>query len=358
MMAIVAPPAVYAGVREIATTGTWYRELAPVRYDVSESYSVVQWKNRVATLRGTLTFTVSMPPADGMFLTTATVEQREGIDLDGSVRLLSFHRVTHAADVRSGGTVSVTSASDERTVDVSYPAGETTIPSSLAPHEETLSLATTTLRTELNTGAFGSSAVVGISADRRVERTTAADGAFKESGTMLSAPWIHRVQQQADGSANAYDNVPGFSLHDVTVAAPDGTGPAAQIHVTVKTQGRTIGPTPIDTHDYVVPMWYATTWPTPLATATLTVERRRAPDDRCALGPAPLIPVVVERRHVDVSGEIVEERDERDVDAKRTVLCRLTTTTTRRVDVTTGYETGTMVDTTVVHLAPTPLKAG
>ena len=145
-------------------------------------------------------------------------------------------------------------------------------------------------------------------------------------------------------------------MRDVTVAAPEGTGRDARVAVTVKSQGRTIGPTPIDTNDYVMPLWYAPTWPAPLATATLTVEARRTADARCALGPARIVPVVIERRHVDVTGEIVEERDERDLDASRGVLCRLTSTTTHRFDVPGGYETGTITDTTVVHMPGRPAR--
>jgi hypothetical protein len=341
---------VYAGVREIATTGVLYRELAPARYAVTERYAQSNSPgSAVATLRGTIAYTPLAVPPSGIIATEATIEQREEIGRDASVRVLSVVRATHAANVHDVGT-GVRSTSDVRTLERSVPGGETIVPASLRPHHEALPLASTIRRAESDTGAMGSGGVIGTLADSDVRRTTNADGSFEEGGHAVMQPSIHRIRQQADGSATAYDGVPGFSLHDVTVAAPEGAGPNAHVAVTVKTQGRTVGPTPIDTHDYVVPLWYAPTWPAPLATATLTVERPRPPDARCALGSARLVPVLIERRHVDVTGEIVEEREERDLDRARRVLCHLTATTTRYYDVTSGAVTGTITDTTVVHL--------
>jgi hypothetical protein len=183
-----------------------------------------------------------------------------------------------------------------------------------------------------------------------VRRSIGADGSFDETGLTAIGQSSHHIRQLADGSATALDRVPGFSLRDVTVAAPEGSGKNARVAVTIKSQGRTIGPTPIDTNDYVMPLWYAATWPTALATATLTVEAPRAPDERCALRAAPLVPVVIERKQVDVTGWIVEEREERDLDRARRVMCHLTQTTTRRYDITNGSITGAIIDTTVVHL--------
>ena len=355
MMASAPPPAVYAGIREIATTGTWYRELAPLRYDVTERYSTVRWRGRVATLRATTAYAAVTPPANGIVLTSETLDQDERVEANGSVRLLSYRRVTHAANLQSGGS-SIRSSADVRTIEVTFMGGATTIPASLTPHRETLPLAAVMRRTELETGTFGTSAVAGTSAESDVRRTTAPDGSFEESGNVSFQPSSHSISQHADGSAKAYDGTPGFGMRDVTVAAPEGTGPDAHIAVTIKSQGRTIGPTPIDTNDYVMPVWYAATWPAPLATASLTVEARRTADARCVLGSARIIPVVIERRHVDVTGEIVEERDERDLDASRGVLCRLTSTTTHRFDVPGGNETGTINDTTVVHVPGHPAR--
>jgi hypothetical protein len=246
-----------------------------------------------------------------------------------------------------------TSSFFRRSVDVTYAGGQAMIPLSLKPHREVLSPAGTLHRTEWDRGGPAG----GSYAESDLLRTTHADGSFEEDGHVQMGPSIHRVRQKADGSATAYDTVPGFSLLDVTVAAPEGTGRDARIAVTLKTQGRTIGPTPIDTNDYVVPVWYAPNWPAPLATATLTVENRRSPDARCALGIAPLVPVVIERTQVDVTGRIVEEREERDLDRARRVLCHLTSTTTRRYDVKSGAVTGAIIDTTVVHMTG-PLTRG
>jgi hypothetical protein len=347
MMATAAPPAVYAGVREIQSGGAMNRELATARYDVTERYAVVRRQGRVATLRGTIAYDVVDPPAQGLVLTAATIDEQEQVDADGSVRLLSYHRITHAANVR--GKPLSSSSADVRSVERSFAGGETIIPRSLKPHREVLSLAGTERRTESDVGSSGSNSAIGTYAESDVRRTTLDDGSFEEGGHVEMGPSMHRIRQQADGSANAYDTVPGFFLHDVTIGAPEGTGAAARIAVTVKTQGRTVGPTPIDTHDYVVPVWYAPTWPAPLATATLTVDKPRPPDARCALGTAPLVPVVIERKQIDVTGQIVEEREERDLDASRRELCRLTSTTTRRYDVTSGAATGATIDTTVVH---------
>ena len=353
MLATVSPPAVYAGVREIQTGGSWYGEPAPARYDVVERYAVVRRLGRLATLRGTIVYTSAQPPADGIVLTTATIDQDERIEADGTVRMLSFHRTTHASHIRSGSIPSL--LSDVRSVEMSFTGGRTMIPASLEPHRGALSLGATMRRTELDAGTPGSPGGFGTYAESDVRRTTSADGSFDETGSISIANW-HRMRQFADGSASANDNTPGFSLLDVTVAAPEGTGPSAHVAVTVKRQGRTIGPTPIDTNDYVVPLWYAATWPAPLATATLVVEAPRPPDARCALARTPLVPVVVERREVDVAGRIVEEREERDLDRSRRMLCHLTSTTTRRYDVTSGSVTGAIIDSTVVHVQGPPSR--
>ena len=167
MMATAPPPAVYAGVREIATTGTWYRELAPLRYDVTERYSTVRWRGRVATVHAATEYTVAAaPPAEGLVLTAETLDQDERVDANGSVHLLSYRRVTHAADLRRGGS-GIRSSADVRTVDVAFTAGTTTIPASLTPHRETLPLAATMRRTELESGTYGTSTVVGTMRGQR-----------------------------------------------------------------------------------------------------------------------------------------------------------------------------------------------
>ncbi len=55
-------------------------------------------------------------------------------------------------------------------------------------------------------------------------RTTNADGSFRETGS-VGANEMHALAVNADFSAALHDETPGFSLRDVTVAAPDGPGP-------------------------------------------------------------------------------------------------------------------------------------
>jgi len=348
MSSAAPPPAIYVGMRRIETGGMWDGEPAPALYDVTESYAAAKWKGRVATLHGMVAYRSLGPSADGIVLNAATIDQQEQINPDGSVRLLSSRRVTVADHLR-GATSSVF----RRSVEIAFAGGQTMIPASLVPHQVVLPLAATLSTTDSDRGG----PLGGSYAESDLHRTTNADGSFEETGAVTFQPSTHRVRQNADGSATAYDSVPGFSMSDVSVAVPEGAGPDARVTVTVKSQGRTIGPTPIDTNEYVVPVWYVATWPAPLATAKLTVEKRRPPDARCALGSAPLVPVVIERKQVDVTGRIVEEREERDLDGSRRVLCHLTTTTTRRYDVKSGSVTGAVIDTTVVHLTGRPPRA-
>jgi hypothetical protein len=335
------PVTAYAGSREIVSSGRAAEaDLPEGRYAVTQHYSVARRSARDASLHGRVVY---RDPGDGLALYEETIDEHDDLARDGGVSLLSLHRVTHGTDV-SGPPQSFTVV---RTEETAFPGGERILPASLAPHRETLSLASTVRHTASDTGPPGTTY-----AQSDVRRVTAADGSFEETGSIGIAN-AHRVRQVADGSGSASDIVAGFSLYDATIAAPEGSGPDARIAVTVRTQGRAIGDAPVTTQRYDVPLWYAAAWPAPLAEAVLSVEAPRAADSRCRPAAGRVVPVIVERKRVEVSGRIIDERDERDFDRSRRMLCRLTSTTTRRYDITTGSLLGTTVDTTIVHAEAT-----
>jgi hypothetical protein len=177
-------------------------------------------------------------------------------------------------------------------------------------------------------------------------RTTSADGSFDETGSISSGE-VHELHVHADFSAESHDQTPGFGLRDVTSGPPSGPGPGATIAVTLATQGRTIGNTPVVTKAYTVPAWFGTQR---LPTA---VDHRVNPNARLApeCG-APAAPIVLEvydrRRQIDPTGRITEIVHRLFTTLGYAPLCRIDTTTIAYVDVTTGKQTGALADRSVV----------
>jgi len=179
-----------------------------------------------------------------------------------------------------------------------------------------------------------------------VRRTTNPDGSFDETGS-LSTFETHVLHVRADFSADAHDQTPGFGLRDVTTGPPSGLGPGATIPVTLSTQGRTIGPTPVETRTYTVPVWFpAQSLPT-LVDHVVTPSARFAAE--CSAPPALIVLAVRDRRkQIDPTGTITDVVHEVFYTLGYAPLCRIDHTSISYVDVTTGLQTGALSDRTVV----------
>jgi hypothetical protein len=168
-------------------------------------------------------------------------------------------------------------------------------------------------------------------------RSTNPDGSFDEPGQLTGFAGQHAMHQNADGSATSHDQIPGFSLRDVAIGAPSGTGTTPSLAVTVQTQGRTVGNPPIVTTTYTTPVWYA---PGALAAATLYDSMTTSLPAGCGTASVAVRRLNLSRTHVDVaSGTRVVINDENYVTTSGLTLCRNTSVVTSTFDITTGVLT-------------------
>jgi hypothetical protein len=168
-------------------------------------------------------------------------------------------------------------------------------------------------------------------------RTTNPDGSFDEPGQLSGFAGQHAMHQNADGSATSHDQIPGFSLRDVAISAPSGTGATASLLATLQTQGRTVGNPPIVTTTYTTPVWYA---PGALAGATLYDSTTTSLPAGCGTASVAVRRLNLSRTHVDVaSGTRVVINDENYVTTSGLTLCRNTSVVTSTFDITTGVLT-------------------
>ena len=194
-------------------------------------------------------------------------------------------------------------------------------------------------------------------ADADFTRTTNADGSFHEDGS-LGANETHALRVGADFGATSSDRTPGFSLREVTTSAPDGDTPDARIAVTVRSQGRTIGPTPIDEASFVVRRWF------PQQARPTRVDhavRANAPlPSTCGFAATARAPLAVHdrRRQIDPTGEVRDAEHDAFYDAAMAPLCRRDRIVTEAYDPTTGARTGARTDETVVSRAATSARTG
>jgi hypothetical protein len=195
--------------------------------------------------------------------------------------------------------------------------------------------------TERGSGTNG-----GSFADVDFMRTTKSDGSFDETGS-LNTGEAHDVHVARDFSATAHDQTPGFGLRDVTSGTPSGSEPSGTIQVTVATQGRTVGPTPVMTQSFVVPVWFAGQRLPTRVEHDLNPTARFAPD--CGAPPALVVQRVHDRRmQIDPTGTIREIVHDLFADVGFAPLCRVDRTSITYIDVTTGKRTGMLTDQTVV----------
>ncbi len=194
-------------------------------------------------------------------------------------------------------------------------------------------------------------------ADEDFTRTTNADGSFHEAGS-IGANEMHAVRVGVDFGATSHDETPGFGLREVAVSAPDGNGAEARVSVTVRSQGRTIGPTPITETSFVVARWYPEqAVPTRVdhavrANAPLAAACRFAGSARAAVA------VHDRRRQIDPTGEVRDTEHDTFYDATMLPLCRRDRIVTEEYDPATGAHTGSRIDETVVRRAVTSATTG
>jgi hypothetical protein len=292
----------------------------------------------------TRTFT-GPAPAGGVYLQTQTIDAYVSAGPTG-LALLGSTVVTVGRDIDAEQhSAPGTQFTDTRTIATVYPNVALVVPSTAANFASVFPLAFTAHLTEKS---ISSSGVVGItSKDTDSTRVATADGAFDETGR-LNLAGVHAIHQLADGSGTSHDQVPGFSLYDVAVSAPQQTGGPATLAVTTQSQGRTVGNPPVVTASYTTPVWYS---PGPTAGATISGTPNSHPPAACgSVASQTTFRVSVAQGRVDVtSGLQFVENDENYVDVAGNTLCRVTTDVYTRSDITTGAFLGQTTDTTAVR---------
>lgn len=187
----------------------------------------------------------------------------------------------------------------------------------------------------------------GVLRDLDYTRTTNADGSFDETGTDEGTT-SHALHQAADGTSSLHDQLPGFFLRDVAVAAPSATGTLA---VTTRTQGRAVGPSPpVVTSSYTTPLWFN---PQNIARVMRQVYGGGPYPPECNQPSSSHSAFFIMTTHetVDVAAglDTASETDEY-LDGTGTMFCRTTSVTANAVDVTTGAGTASYSDRTTEYV--------
>ncbi len=121
--------------------------------------------------------------------------------------------------------------------------------------------------------------------------------------------------------------------------------------MTLRTQGRTIGPTPVDTHSFVIPRWYPAQ-AVPVRAGHAVIAHARLPEScRFTPGATAAVATMDHRRAIDPTGVVREEEHDAFYDAALLPLCRVDHAIALYYDPTTGSATASRSDVAVVSRA-------
>jgi hypothetical protein len=349
------PARSYAGTRTVSVSGTPLPTWPGAgTYTVAESDQILAPPSGApsgTTVVAHITRNFTGPqPARGILPAFETLDA-DLASTNAGIVVLATTDTTIGNDVGAASTFNGP-AGDTVTRSITYPPNALLVPASFVGDGTgvALPLASTMHLTDHDVAPAGATA-----RDLDYTRTTNADGSFDETGTDQGIA-MHAMHQPADGSSSSHDQLPGFFLRDVTVSA---RGASQTLSVTTATQGRTVGNPPVVTTTYSTPVWYA-----PYALASATAAEDGGPlvfppscgQPSTARASALL---VIHRTHVDVAaGLVVQDDDETYTDATNTAVCRSFTENAFVYDVTTGAQTGTLQDVSVVHLTTDAAGAG
>jgi hypothetical protein len=177
-------------------------------------------------------------------------------------------------------------------------------------------------------------------------RTTHPDGSFDETGSVATMN-THDRHVGRDFAVRSHDQTPGFSLVDLLITAPSGSGSGQTVSVTRSRQGRTIGDAPITTETYTIPAWFASMAAPVTAERTWTPNAPVAPACRLRAGAVGLRLHEL-RRRADPSTSLTETMRDTFYAPSLAAQCRIEQLSVTYYDVTTGSRIGSLVDRTVI----------
>jgi hypothetical protein len=309
------PPVTLSGTRVVTLSGTASSVAA-----AAGAYVVTETDRGIGAR--SLRFVLQTPPARaGIEPVTATVDATVFAATDGP-------RVASSVETASGidrGAHQAYTVNDSATVTTTWSG-----PVAAVEH--------------IVENGFGTNGVSFAHID--MTRTTHPDGSFDETGS-VSTMNTHDRHVGRDFAVRSHDQTPGFSLVDLLITAPSGSGSGQTVSVTRLRQGRTIGDTPITTETYTIPAWFAG------QTAPVTAERTWTPNAplpaECGFSSgAVALRLHERRRRADPSSSLTETVRETFYAPSFAAQCRIEQRSESYYDITTGNRTGTLLDRTVV----------